>query len=414
MCVRAEYIAFVLIKISKLLQQGDKMNTFFLNNQELAWTLTLFFAWFFGELGQCITKIPKISFYMIFGFILSKYQLGVLHSINNSGILLLINIIAGLILFEFGYRINLSWLKNNPMIIMTSIVESMLSFIVVFTISKLFSISTLISLQFAAIFMATSPFVVMYIINQKQSSGQVTERILHLTALNCIFAIFIFKLVLGMVVFQQSGSLLQAVWDGVAMLILSTLLGIVAAFSLSSLLKLIPKMSSDRTISFSLMIIVIVVVANSLLLSPTIAALIFGIVSRHRRAAMGKTQRNFGALGDLLIVVLFVVTPLNLNWHDMATLPILAIALFAGRLLTKVLIVAIFSRIDGISWTKGALTGLALTPISIFPVLLLDQSQFLGLTLNQDLVVVSALILFLDIMGPIIVQYSLTKAKESI
>ena len=142
------------------------MNNFFMNHQELAWTLALFFAWFFGELGQYITKIPKISFYVLFGFILSKYQLGVLQNINNPGVLFLINIVAGLVLFEFGHHINLYWLKNNSIIIITSIVESMLSFVVIFIVSKLFGISTLISLQIAAIFIATSPFVVMYIINK--------------------------------------------------------------------------------------------------------------------------------------------------------------------------------------------------------------------------------------------------------
>jgi hypothetical protein len=46
------------------------------------------------------------------------------------------NVAFGLILFEFGYRINLRWLRTNPWIGITGLLESGLSFIVVFAIAQ--------------------------------------------------------------------------------------------------------------------------------------------------------------------------------------------------------------------------------------------------------------------------------------
>lgn len=390
------------------------MSTFFNNHQELIWPLVLFFAWLFGEIGQDLTKIPKISFYVLFGFILAKHQFGVLPNLHDVNLRFLINVIAGLVLFEFGYRINLSWLRNNPFIIVTALSESIATFIVVFIITRLFGISTLTSLQFAAIFMATSPFVIIYVINQQQSTGQVTERVLHLTALNCIFAIFIFKLILGALVFQKSGSLPQAAWAGIVMLALSILLGIICAVLLANILRFVPSASKDRTVSFVLVLILIAAIANFLTLSATVATLAFGVAARYLHTAMGRTQRNFGALGDLVVVLLFVAVPLSLNWQHMFAWLSLACALFVGRLFTKVVVVALFSKLDGLTWTKGILTGFSLMPVSIFPILILDQTQFVSTALNQDLIVLSALVLFLELTGPVIVQYCLKKARESI
>ena len=74
---------------------------------ELAWPLAIAFAWVAGELGHRVTSLPRISIYGLVGFALAKTQLGLLPASDTGSIMLVANVAFGLILFEFGYRINL-------------------------------------------------------------------------------------------------------------------------------------------------------------------------------------------------------------------------------------------------------------------------------------------------------------------
>mgnify|MGYP000626744900 CR=1 FL=1 len=108
------------------------MHNSVINQYGLVWPSIILVAWFLGEAGQRVTKIPRITFYILVGFLCANKQLSFLNDLNDSAVVLIINIALGLILFEFGYRVNLRWLINNPSIIATSLAESILTFIVTF------------------------------------------------------------------------------------------------------------------------------------------------------------------------------------------------------------------------------------------------------------------------------------------
>jgi Kef-type K+ transport system membrane component KefB len=144
-----------------------------------------------------------------------------------------------------------------------------------------------------------------------------------------------------------------------------------------------------------------------------VSTLAFGLTARHRRVAFSQAQRNFGALGELLTVLLFVFAASKLDWRTMAGGAGLALAVVAVRLLTKTVGVALFSELSGISWRKGALTGLALAPMSVFVILLLEHARLRGVNLSDEMQAMAGVILLLEVVGPILVQRALVWAKES-
>lgn len=60
-------------------------------------------------------------------------------------------------------------------------------------------------------------------------------------------------------------------------------------------------------------------ITHTFRLSPSLAALAFGLVAGHRRIVLTQTQRNFGALGDQLAVALFTYTATTLEWHSISS-----------------------------------------------------------------------------------------------
>lgn len=380
---------------------------------DLVWPFAIAVAWLVGEVGHRWTGLPRISLYGLSGFLLGNAQLGLLPMASNGGVLLLANIAFGLILFEFGYRVNLRWLRINVWIPVTGILEALATFLVVGAIASAFGMPALSSLLLASLAMSTSPAALMQIVNEERSSGQVTERALHLAAVNCVLAVFSFKVVTAFWVLQTSGSLLQAVLGSASSLVLSVVVGGLFGMGVPGLLRRFGRLSQDASVAFAIGVVLLVAITYSLRLSPVVATLTFGLMARHRRVMLAPTQRNFGVLGDLLVVVLFVFVAGTIEWRRVWDGLGLALAIIAVRQLTKVLTVGALARVSGTSWRKGLLTGFALMPISVFAILLLEEARFLGVELTDQLAPLAAATLLLELIGPYVAQRAIVAAGES-
>ncbi|HYD94576.1 MAG TPA: cation:proton antiporter [Noviherbaspirillum sp.] len=380
---------------------------------QLAWPLAILVAWIAGEFGYRLTRLPRISIYGLVGFLFGNLASGVLPQSETETLMLLASVGFGLILFELGYRINLRWLRTNPWLGVTGAVEAIATFGLVYFVADWYGSPPLASLLLASLAMSTSPAGIMRVLNEQQSSGQVTERVLHLSALNCVLAVFAFKVIVGIGVFQTSGNLLQAASNSLAVLAASAGLGALLGILVPGLLRRLGNMAQDATLAFAIAVILLVAVTHAFKFSPLLATLTFGIVARHRRVTLNRTQRNFGVMGDLLAILLFFFVATTLDWRQVAGGAGLALLLIATRFVTKTLGVTAFSRLSGISWRKGALTGMALTPISVFAILLLEQTRRLGVDLVDGLPPLAAMALLLEVVGPIITQRALIWAKET-
>jgi Kef-type K+ transport system membrane component KefB len=379
----------------------------------LAWPSAITIAWLAGEFGQRWTGLPRISFYGLAGFLLAAPQLGVLPPPQPGAALLLADVGFGLVLFELGYRINLRWLRTNPWIGVASLVEAALTFAAVFGVARAFRSPPLGALMLAALSMATSPPTVVRVINEQKSSGQVTERALHLCALNCVLAVFAFNATVGLWIFRTSEDIGDALWSSLVQLGVSAFTGAVFGVVVPAILRLLGRMAHDATVAFALAVILLVSIAHTLRLSPVVAALAFGLMARHRRVAFSHAQRNFGALGELLTIVLFVFAAATLDWRKVMAGAGMAILLVLARLLAKVAGVTAFARLSGLSWRKGALTGLALAPLSVFMILLIEHARQAGVQAVEALRAVAAVTLLLEVFGPIILQRALVWAREA-
>ncbi|HEX6363517.1 MAG TPA: sodium:proton antiporter, partial [Albitalea sp.] len=210
---------------------------------ELAWPFTIVLAWVAGEAGHRWIGLPRISLYGLIGFLLAHAQAGVLPPPGDGSIMLLANVAFGLILFEFGYRINLHWLHRNPWIPATGLLEAGLTFAAVYAVSRALGLPTLTALLLASLSMSTSPAAVMHVINEQRTSGQVTERVLHLAAIDCVLAVFAFKAIVGFWTFETSGSLWQATSNSLVLLVASVAVGALFGVGVPAVLRSLGRLS---------------------------------------------------------------------------------------------------------------------------------------------------------------------------
>jgi len=379
---------------------------------DMAWPFTILLAWIIGEFANRWLRLPRISAYAIVGFLLAPSQLGLLPSSQSPTMLLMANIAFGLILFESGYRINLRWLRSNPWIAAASVTEAVLTFVCVYFLVLAFAQTETTALLLASLSMATSPATILRVINEQKSSGQVTERVLHLSVLNCVLAVLTFKVILGLVIFKTSGNVWSAGYNSLIVLLVSTALGVTLGVLIPAVLRKTKRLNQDGTLAFTIAVVFIVALTHSLKLSPVLAALTFGLVVRHRRIILNSSQRGFGALGDLLSVLLFVFIASTIEWKQVVAGIGLGLSIILIRQIAKTVGIGIFSRVSGISWRKGVLVGMASLPISTFVILVLEQTRYVGIDLVDQLAPLAAAAFTLEIIGPLFIQRALIWAQE--
>lgn len=369
-------------------------------------------AWSAGEWVFRHWNVPRVCAYGAVGLLLGG--IGVSQNVAShitQGFMA--NVALALTLFELGYRINPRWFRHNPWVLVAGLAQALLTFGAVFWVGGLFALNTDHRLVLAALCVATSPAAIMRVTHELRSAGQVTERLLHLCALNCLVAVLLLKLVVGYWHLETSGDFGKAAFNSIYVIGLSLVAGAVFGF-VAPLLNRIATSSNSTTVTFAFLVLVLTGLAQSLYLSPLLAALAFGVVARERRLMLSHAQRNFGALGDVLTVFLFVYIGTLLSWSGLFAGLVLGAAVLAARSTAHTLVNLGVARISGTTYRKGALTGLALMPMSAFALLLLEESRLYGFDLARDsLPVIVGLLVLLDVIGPWVTQRALMLAGEA-
>lgn len=381
--------------------------------QAIAWPLALLIAWFLGEWLLERWHIPRVSSYVAVGLIGSLINLPGLTT-DIPGLPFLANVALALVLFELGYRINLRWFRHNPWLLLLGVLESLITFGVVYWVAGWFALPLEHRLIIAALSISASPAGVLRVANELRSTGQATERVLHLCAINCLFSVLALKLVVGYWTLSTSGDLVLAAFGSVHVVGTSIAVGAVLGVFIPWLLRLRNTSEGGVTVVFALAVLLLTTAAYGLMLSPLLAALTFGIVARERRVHLTSAQRNFGTAGDLLSAFLFVYIASLLNWADVPTTLLLGVVLILARTVSKVLCNVAAARLSGISERKGVLTGLALTPMSAFAILLIEQTRLMGFDpAVQVLATLAGMMLLQELFGPVVTQRALMAARET-
>lgn len=378
----------------------------------VGWPLMLLAAWSAGEWLFRRYGFPRVSAYGAVGLLLSGIGLSQ-GAAPQAALGFLANAALALTLFELGYRVNPRWLGHNPWLLATGIAQALLTFGMVMWVAGAFGIPMDQRLVLAALCVATSPAAVMRVTHELHSSGQVTERLLHLCVMNCLIAVLLLKLVVGYWHLETSGDLGKAAFNSIYVLVLSLVVG--AAFGLvSPWLNRLATSGQSTTVTFAILVLLLTGVAQTLHLSPLLAALAFGAVARERRIILNPAQRNFGALGDLLTVFLFVFVGSLLSWSGLLGGLLLGISVLLVRSASHTLVNLSLARVSGTTFRKGALTGLALMPMSAFAMLLLEESRLYGFDLaRESLPMIVGLLVLLEVIAPIVTQRALVLAGEA-
>ena len=245
---------------------------------------------------------------------------------------------------------------------MTSLCESLAAFGAVFLVSRYLGLAAEPAALLAAIGIATSPAVIMRVVAESNAQGQVSTRLLILTALNTIYAVVTVHIALGVLHQRYSDDWVRAITHPLYLLGGGLLVGMLLAEAVSRLdrwLRLRDEYASTVLLGLVLMTIGLI---EALHLPVTLCMLFAGIVLRNSTPRAWVFPRHFGSVGGVLVVMLFLVVGAQIKIEHLLTGGVLALVLIGARSLAKLCGILLLARPAGISWRQGLLLGLALSP----------------------------------------------------
>ena len=370
-------------------------------------------AMVFGEWAERLIKLPRIAGYVIAGLVMGRFA-GLINDPSLRLVSMLVDTAIGMILFELGQRVSFGWIKRNPWMLATSLLESGLAFGAVFLVLLLFDMRAPLAAILAAVSMATSPAVVMTVSRDMRAQGQVTERMMFLTALNNIYAVITVTMLFAWLHLEYRHESYNIFLHPVYLLAGSILLAAGAAYLLLGLLEYLDKRRGTQVLCVIALVIAVTMLAEALKFSPALTALAFGAFSRTLDRKRHFASLDFGDAGLIIIVAFFVLTGSMLDIRFSMTALVAALALVAARGFAKLVGVTALGRASGILVRKSSLVALGMLPMSGLSLLLARDALALYPNVGRDVAgILPAAVLILEIIGPLAVRFALRSSGEA-
>ena len=372
----------------------------------------------FGEVAARWLKAPRLLGYLAAGafFGAGGYVLRALNmeQLPTATLQFSLEFTAAIIAFDLGQRVSFGWLRRNPALLGASVLESGLTFAVVFSALRWLEVAPLASALIATVSMSTSPAVVLAVTREARSQGQVTERVLLLTALNSIYAVVLTTLLLAWARVETRGLLDDYLLHPLYLIAGSLAL---AALGARVLLLVAGFVGRDRAAQLTLMLAVVWIVfasALALRLSPLLASLACGAFARAFDRQRRFSGGDFGLVSALALMLFFALSAATVDLGVLLNAGLPALAVVLARSACKVTAVGLMAPLTGIVWRKGLLIGLGLLPMSAIALMLTQQVTQIDPQLGaQAGAVLLASVIVFQIAGALTLVYALRSSGEA-
>jgi len=367
-----------------------------------------------GELAHRLAGLPRVMGYVLAGVACGPHGLGLMQAPLFAGARVFVDLALGLIVFELGHRFDLEWLARNRWLALAALGESLGAFFAIYAGLLYFDYPPLLAAAAAAVGTATSPAVVMVVAHDLRASGQITERMLLFTAVNCVFAYVALTLMLPFLHLEHESSWRSAILHPLYLLGGAALLGFFGCQLLLGIAKWLGKREDRQFILMVALVVLMVGCARALHVPVVVTLLAFGILARNLDDDHVLLPLRFGYAGQLLFVVLFVLSGASLDFSGLEAVAAVTAVFVVVRFLGKAVAILALGRLSGLRAGGAGLLSLSLLPMSGLAVVMVYDTALLYPRFGAELaaVVLSAVAL-LELIGPLATQFALRQAGET-
>ena len=367
-------------------------------------------------LGEAVNRrfgVPRIVGYSAVGMLIALAGHGVARGRLDGLLGLIVDLALALLLFELGSRVRLRWLRTNPALLLTSAAESLLGFGAVVAVLRLLDVELNVALACAVMTVSASGAVIGRVATELGAAGQVTERMIVLTALNTLYAVLANKLIIGWIHLDVAGNWGQGIAQPLYTFCGSALIAAALAKVVATVMRKLDLRNENSVLLLLGLVALAVTCARLLNLSALLVPLMAGVILRNTTERPWAWPRHFGTAGGVLVLMLFVIVGSAWSVEGVAAGALLACALLLARALAKTIAIVGLARWSGIEMRQGLALGLTMMPISGTTLALFADLHRTHPAFADSLApIILTAIALMELIGPILVQRALRIAGE--
>jgi NhaP-type Na+/H+ or K+/H+ antiporter len=367
-----------------------------------------------GELLRRGVGLPRVTGYVLTGLLLGPAALNLISAELMTHARPIVDVAIGLVLYELGHRLDLSWFRHNAWLLVTAIAESALTFCAIFAGLYYFDYSLLVCALAAAMGVATSPAIVLLVSHELRTEGQLTERLMSLTAVNTAVAAVLLIVLLPWLHMQHAASAVSTMLHPIYVLCGSFVLGFIIHRAVVELARWLGKREDRQYILLIGAIVLAVGLARALHLSVVLALLAMGVLARNQDAKRALLAMQFGYGGQLFLVVLFVYAGASLDFSGWREAGAAIVVFLLLRFAAKAVAITAFSAASALRPGSALWLAAALLPMSEIAWLMMHDTVAIYPDFGPELtaLLLGALALS-ELLAPIVTGLALRRADEA-
>lgn len=376
--------------------------------------LVVFSSLIVGEIIARTKILPRISGYILLGFILGPNVLGIISKSVLMEMQAIIDVSLGLISFSIGRHLNFSWLKHDKGLLLTGIMGFGVTTSMVAAFIMMLGWSFTPALFAGIIATTTSPAVVLMVARDLSSEGPVTRRSLILISINNFLGVAIIAILIPFIS-DNDHNIWYIFLHSAYKLIGSLFLGLAFYVIIKNIARIV--IGKQKELQLILLVsIIILAIATAKLFNFSNMLVLFsiGIAARNYDKKRSLMEIDFGSLSPLFFIPLFFTTGCFLEFSGFREAFYVIITFILLRFLGQLVCGLLFTKKSSLKYRQSILITLALTPMTGTAIgitnRVLEFSPEIG---QQLLLIVSAAIGILGIFGPLATQVAFRKAGES-
>lgn len=367
-----------------------------------------------GELVARLARVPRVTGYSLVGMAVGPALLGWFGPRDVAGLRIAVDLALALLLFELGVRLDVRWFRANPWVLVSSLAEALLAFVLTFAVLRWTGYSNGLSATVAAIAIGTSPAVVMRVVAELRAGGQVTQRLFALCALNVAYSLVLSNLIVGGMHGVFRNDWVAALAHPLYLIGGSLVVGVALAWAFRQLRQTVDLSEEQGVVVLFGLLLLALALLRTLSLPGMLAPLLAGAVVKYMDPRPQLWPRHFGTAGGVLVVPVFMLAGMSVTLAQIAAGGLAGLALLLARAIGKVGGVVLLGPASGLSPRQALALGAALLPMSGVAFVIADDIRLLYPEFGAKLVpIVLSMMLVMEVLGPLAVQRALQWTGEN-
>ena len=391
-------------------------------NIGLIFVLGSLVGWISPKLG-----VPRVVGYLLLGLVIGPEILGIIPPDFVKHSHLIIDISLSIIAVLVGATLKFSSFDGHEKeVVYITLYQAVGTFVVVavgfILFADIFDFEIkeviLIALLLAGIATATAPATPLAIVHELRAKGIFTSTFLAIVALDDVISLMVFTLALTIGTSLVASEVFEWVniLHALAILSLSTILGIIAGLTNTLLEKVFVNSKMMETISTIGLVFLVYSMSELYALEPLLSAMVMGIVMVNTSNHFDLIQEEIDKhLANMIFMLFFILSAMYLKLDSLVTVPVIIIMYALLRVIGKVIGSYVGAVISGSSNTIKKYMGIALFPqagVAIGLALSIQNHAQLDGIAPFILNVIIATTFVHEMLGPFMTKYALQKSGE--